>query len=188
MSLVPALPLAAVAHQSFATSLERDGRGAVLEALYLNSKRVPSMDAIPPAVRYSLADVLLERGDVPAAARMMGQLSQPSGAEGAVAGQLARARVLLAGGSAELCIGVLDSVMQQARDLDLTQRRAALEAIGAVQALRRHAAASDLLQRLAAASPEMDLQRELQFWLAKSYEALGDYQRAALCYLRTAYL
>jgi len=184
----PAHPLAAVAHQAFATSLERDGRGAVLEALYLHSKRVPSMDAIPPAVRYSLADVLLERGDVPAAARMMGQLSQPSGAEGAVAWQLARARVLLAGGSAELGIGVLDTVMQQARDLDLTQRRAALEAIGAVQALRRHAAAIDLLQRLAAASPEMDLQRELQFWLAKSYEALGDYQRAALCYLRTAYL
>src|SRR3569623_2835671 len=119
---------------------------------------------------------------------MMGQRSQPFGAEGAVAWQLARARVLLAGGSAELCIGVLDTVMQLARVLDLTQRRAALEASGAGQALRRHAAASELLQRRAAASPEMDLQRELLFWLAKSYEALGDFQLAALCYLRTAYL
>src|SRR3569833_4012313 len=130
----PAHPLAAVAHQAFATSLERDGRGAVLEALYLHSKRVPSMDAIPPAVRYSLADVLLERGAVPAAARMMGQLSQPSGAEGAVAWQLARARVLLAGGSAELGIGVLGAGGRRARGRGGARRRAARGAGGAGQA------------------------------------------------------
>lgn len=184
----PVHPQAGDAHQALARSLEKDGRGVVLEALYLSSKRVPSIDAIPPGVRYTLADVLLERGDVPAAARMLDQLPQPSGAEGAAAWQLARARVLLAGGSAELGISVLDMVVQQARELDLAQRRAALEAIEAVQTLRRHTAAIDLLQRLAVASPEMDLQRELQFWLATSYEALGDYQHATLCYLRTAYL
>lgn len=184
----PTHPLAARAHGALAASLKEGGRGAVLEELYLDSKRVPSIGAIPPGVRYTLADVLLERGDVPAAARMLGELSQPPATEQTVAWQLARARVLLAGGSAELGMSVLDDVLRRAPELDLAQRRAALEAVAAVQAQRRHAAAIDFLQLLAAASPEMDLQRELQFWLGEAHEALGDHWRAALCYLRTAYL
>lgn len=185
----PAQPLAAEAHARFASSLEESGRGFVLEALYLRSKHMPGPDAVPPMVRYELAKVSLDRGDAPAAMRWMNNLPPPplDGREAAM-WQLARARVLLGAGSVELGAGALETVVRQAKDLDLAERRSALRAVGAVQALGRHQLAIGLLQQLAAATPEMDLQRELQFWIGHSYEALGDYQRAALSYLRTAYL
>lgn len=184
----PLQPLAATAHQRFAASLEESGRGAELEALYLHSTRFPKLDDVPAVVRYSLADVALERGDLPTATRLIGDLPLPTAPGPVVTWQLARAQVLLAGGSVELGLSVLDTVMQRVKDFDLAQRRSALRAVSAVQAQRRHQLALSLLQRIAAATPEMDLQRELQFWMGQSYEALGDYQRAALSYLRTAYL
>lgn len=181
-------PLAATAHAQLAGSLEESGRGAVLEALYLHSKRIPNPDSVPPAVRYRLAKVALERGDVSVATRLMNGLSAPPADAEMVAWQLSRARALLAAGSVELGIGALESVMHQAKTLTLPQRRAALRAAGVVQTLGRHQVALALLHSLAAATPEMELQRELQFWIGQSYEALGDYQRAALSYLRTTYL
>src|SRR3569623_455965 len=184
----PQQPLAATAHQRFAASLEESGRGAELEALYLHSTRFPKLDDVPAVVRYSLADVVLERGDLPTATRLIGDLPLPTAPGPVVTWQLARAQVLLAGGSVELGLSVLDTVMERVEDFDLAQRRAALRAVSAVQAQRRHQLALGLLQRIAAATPEMDLQRELQFWMGQSYEARGDYQRAALSYLRTAYL
>src|SRR3569623_1183733 len=127
----PLQPLAATAHQRFAASLEESGRGAELEALYLHSTRFPKLDAVPAVVRNSLADVVLDRGDLPTATRLIGDLPLPTAPGPVVTWQLARAQVLLAGGSVELGLSVLDTVMQRVKDFDLAQRRSALRAVRA---------------------------------------------------------
>src|SRR3569623_1215116 len=149
----PLQPLAATAHQRFAASLEESGRGAELEALYLHSTRFPKLDDVPAVVRYSLADVVLERGDLSTATRLIGDLPLPTAPGPVVTWQLARAQVLLAGGSVELGLSVLDTVMLRVKDFDLAQRRSALRAVRAAQAQRRHQLALSLLHRIAAATP-----------------------------------
>lgn len=182
----PAAPAAATAHRRLVLSLQQHGRGAALEGLYLQSRRYPTRDSLPVPARYAIADALLARADLAAARQLLGGV--PQAADAPVPWQLARARVLLADGSVELGTSVLDALLQQAEEIDEAERRAALRAIGAVQTLGRHDGAVALLHRLAAATPEMALQREVQFALGLSYDALGDHVRAALAYLRTAYL
>ncbi|MEK7323059.1 MAG: hypothetical protein AABZ84_08275 [Pseudomonadota bacterium] len=187
----PAHPLAAAAHQQLIHSFENHrNRAALLRTLYLDSARFPSLDVIPAGVRYSLAAVALDEGDVPAATRVVGDLPVPAAATAveALTWQLARARVLLATGSDELGISVLKEAAGQAAAFTPAQRSAMLRAAGVLQGLGRHQAALDMLQGLAAVTPEMVTQRELQFRAGQAYEALSDYQRAALSYLRTAYL
>src|SRR3569623_2735242 len=117
----PICARAATAHQRCAASLEESGRGAELEALYLHSTRFPKLDDVPAVVRYSLADVVLERGDLPPATRLIGDLPLPPAPGPVVTWQLARAQELLAGGRVELRLRVLDTVMLRVKDLDLAQ-------------------------------------------------------------------
>ncbi len=185
----PAHPLAAAAHRQVVDSFENHpSRGALLRSLYLRSARFPSLETIPPGVRYSLAAVAFDEGDSPAATSLVGDLPVPAAATETLAWQVARARVLLATGSDELGISVLKELMGQVASFTPAQRREVMRAAGVVQGLGHSQAALDMLHGLAAATPEMETQRELQFWAGQAYEALGDYQRAALSYLRTAYL
>lgn len=185
----PAHPLAAAAHRRVVGAFENHAsRGALLRALYLRSARFPSVETIPPGVRYSLAAVAFDEGDSPAAIYLIGDLPIPAADTETPAWQVARARVLLATGSDELGISVLKELMGQVASFTPAQRREVMRAAGVVQGLGHSQAALDMLHGLAAATPEMETQRELQFWAGQAYEALGDYQRAALSYLRTAYL
>lgn len=185
----PAHPLAAAAHRRVVGAFENHAsRGALLRALYLGSARFPSLETIPPGVRYSLAAVAFDEGDSPAAIYLIGDLPIPAADTETPAWQVERARVLLATGSDELGISVLKELMGQVASFTPTQRREVMRAAGVVQGLGHSQAALDMLHGLAAATPEMETQRELQFWAGQAYEALGDYQRAALSYLRTAYL
>lgn len=185
----PAHPLAATAHRRVVGAFENHAsRGVLLRALYLRSARFPSVETIPPGVRYSLAAVAFDEGDSPAAIYLIGDLPIPAADTETPAWQVARARVLLATGSDELGISVLKELMGQVASFTPTQRREVMRAAGVVQGLGHSQAALDMLHGLAAATPEMETQRELQFWAGQAYEALGDYQRAALSYLRTAYL
>ncbi len=180
---------AAGAHQRFVAAFENTAHDrTLLRALYLHSARFPSLDLLPAGVRYSLAALALNEGDLPAATRLMGDLSVPPLGTEAAAWQLLRARVLLASGSDELGISVLHDVLALGAALTPAQRQELLRAAGVVQGLGQHSAALELWQGLAALTPEMDMQRELQFWAGQSYDALEDYQRAALSYLRVAFL
>lgn len=176
-----------VAHGQFAALLakQRDGE-AVLDALYLHSKRFADVTAIPPQVRYHLADYALQTDRLPLASRLMADLQRPPEGVDAAAWQLRRARVLLLGGQATAALTALDAYFAAGPPADIDRP---LQVVFDLQTLDRHQAALKYLKQLNAL-PDLPKQRrrELLFWMADSYKGLKDYAQAAALYLRSATL
>lgn len=176
-----------VAHWQFASLLKKSVNGdALLNALYLDSRRFSSPDDIPPPVRYLLVDYVLSQSNIVLASTLMAGLNEPPKGADPATWHLRRARVLLLGGNIESGIKALDTVMAletpPATD-HLLQVLFDLQTMGLNKAALHY-----FLQLLA--TPELlpEKRREIIFWAADSYKALGDYRTAAEFYLASATL
>jgi tetratricopeptide (TPR) repeat protein len=172
--------------ESLATSGETSER--VIQRLFLNSSRFGQIESVPLVVRYRLVDQALVRGDIELATRLMGGLERAPADADAIAWGLRRARVLVLGGRFEdgsiAVAHLIDAI--EAGDRDLVDR--ILQVVFDLQAVQQHEAAIAHLQALLKRSTDPQQRREILFWMADSYKALGDYQRAAFLYLRSATL
>ncbi|HWP94403.1 MAG TPA: tetratricopeptide repeat protein [Gammaproteobacteria bacterium] len=177
-----------IAHGQFAALLAREPQGgAVLYALYLRSRHFSAPEAVPAPVRYLLVDYVLQQlGDIPLASRLMQDLDTPP--EGVPPGEwhLRRARVFLLGGRVEEGIAVLETLFaNEAPPVEYTRL---LQVLFDLQNLGRHREAVGFLERLLARDITGQARRELLFWAADSWGALGDHIRAARLYMRSATL
>jgi tetratricopeptide (TPR) repeat protein len=172
--------------ESLATSGETSER--VIQRLFLNSSRFGQIESVPLVVRYRLVDQALVRGDIELATRLMGGLERAPADADAIAWGLRRARVLVLGGRFEdgsiAVAHLIDAI--EAGDRDLVDR--ILQVVFDLQAVQQHEAAIAHLQAVLKRSTDPQQRREILFWMADSYKALGDYQRAAFLYLRSATL
>lgn len=176
-----------VAHGQFAALLAKSRHGeAVLNALYLQSSRFDGVTAIPPQVRYHLADYALANDRLPLASRLMADLSRPPEGVDPAAWQLRRARVLLLGGRTDAALAALDAYFAAGPPTDIDRP---LQVVFDLQTLDRHQAALKYLQQLYALPDLPDQRRrELLFWMADSRKGLKDYAQAAALYLQSATL
>jgi tetratricopeptide (TPR) repeat protein len=160
----------------------------IIERLFLDSARFGQIESVPLIVRYRLVDEALVRGDIELATRLMGGLEQAPADADAVAWGLRRARVLVLGGrfgDGSIAVTRLIEATEPG-DRDLVDR--ILQVVFDLQAVQQHDAAIAHLQALLKRSTDPQQRREILFWMADSYKALGDHQRAAFLYLRSATL
>ncbi len=175
-----------VAHWQFASLIQKQKYGAVvLRHLYLDSKRFKSMADIPPDVRYILVNDVLAIPDIPLASQLMEGLDQPPPDTDPVAWQLQRARVFILGGKPDAGIQALTLLFTSGAPVPPGD---VLPVLFDLQTIGRNRAAIPFFEALLHADLTSDQQRQLLFWTADSYKAMGDYPQAAELYLRSATL
>ncbi len=177
------------AHQRLSASLAaEEGGSEVIDALYLRAERFAAIDTIPLPVRHVLANHALGRGEVPLASRLMAGMSQAPQGVDPFLWQLRRSRVHILGGHEDEGIDILYSVLAQHKTLDKAQADRFMQVLFDLQTVQRHKAAIGLFVALEPRLVEAQHRREILFWQADSYKALGQYEQAAWFYMRSAIL
>lgn len=182
----PTVQQQGVAHWQFASLIQKQKYGAVvLRHLYLDSKRFQTVGTIPADVRYILVNDVLAIPDIPLASKLMQGLDQPPPDTDPLAWQLQRARVFILGGQPDAGIQALKTLFASGAPVDPGE---VLPVLFDLQTIGRNRDAIPFFEALLQPSLTSDQQRQLLFWIADSYKALGDYPQAAELYLRSAIL
>ncbi|MCA1799310.1 MAG: hypothetical protein LC632_07575 [Xanthomonadaceae bacterium] len=178
---------AAAAHARLGALIEAEPGGAVvLAALYLDGGLFAEPEAIPAAVRHRVVEPVLRNGDFAVGAQLLADLdAAPEGAD-ALEWGLWRARVLVLGGRRAAGKAALDALLDAHNDYDADRL---LQVLFELQAAGAHAEALPLFARIyAREGNELQLRREVLYWMADSWRALDDFSEAARFYLRSAQL
>lgn len=162
------------------------GGETLLRRLYLESERFADPSQLPGVIRYRLIDEALERGDLALASRLMQGMEQaPPGTDG-VEWALRRARLAIhtgqPGPGAEQLAALLEA------DLEEAQLDRWVQVVFDLQTVAAHEQALALFAALAHRDMAPQRRRELLFWQADSWLALGNPARAAYLYLQSATL
>lgn len=156
----------------------------IINQLFNAPKYVPSVEAMPAEVRYSLIDYNLSQGGIGAAARLMSDLQQPPKDQPQFEWNLRRARVLILSGSfsegARLLLDMLETPLEN------NQADKYLQVVFDLQAVEQFQISLTIFNRLKQLVEDPVLQRELTFWQAESYAGLKQYDQAAYLFLRSA--
>ncbi|HSC47470.1 MAG TPA: hypothetical protein VLG68_05245 [Gammaproteobacteria bacterium] len=175
-----------VAHWQFASLIHRQANGdTVLRHLYLDSNRFKDVKSIPADVRYLLADAVLELPDIPLASQLMQGLDTPPPDTDPAAWQLQRARVFILGGNLDAGVAALQTLQVADAKLDPD---ALLPVLFDLQTLGHDKEAIPFFEALLGTELAPEQRRQLLYWTADSYKALGKYSKAAELYLRSALL
>jgi hypothetical protein len=174
------------AHKRLTDSLLAEHREAVVEWLYIRSKRFAKLETIPDTVRYKLADMALRRGELHFAARLLRGLDQPPEGEDPDQWSLRRARIMVYAGDFKGAALVLSNILASKRAIGPKFADRYLQVVFDLQAVKKHAEAYVLLESLYSLVDQPQQQREILFWMADSKAALGEHEAAAELYLRSA--
>ncbi len=174
------------AHQRLTELLFEAGRSRVVQALYTESERYPSIDAIPAPVRYRLADKAFAAFDIRLAARLIKDLAAPPYGVDADTWALRRARILIYADDYKPALILLSGLLDDKPELETAFAQRYLQVLFDLQTVGRHAEALALLESVYERVDNARMQREILYWQADSKLALGRYQEAAEFYLRSA--
>lgn len=173
------------AHKALMESLVGLNQGErIAEALYRPLYSVQG-DKWPTRVRYFLAERALIRGDVAEASRYLLSLDHAPEGEDNFDWNLRRARVLIMAGMVEQGDSVLQHLLTTLK-IDSKQTDKLMQVLFDLQTVQAHEQAIRLFQSLLKQGPSLKLQRELHFWIADSYLAMDEYEKASVAYLESA--
>jgi hypothetical protein len=178
-----------LAHEYLVSLVTALPRGEpLLRRLYLETSRFEGSDRLPGVIRYRLIDEALERGDLQLASRLMqDMLEGPPGAD-ALEWGLRRARVAIHTGQTEQGAALLSRLLEGEAPLQEAQLDRWVQVVFDLQTVAAHAEALALFEALARHAIPPQRKRELLFWQADSWQALGNPARAAYLYLQSATL
>ncbi|MBN1379144.1 MAG: hypothetical protein JXA04_07890 [Gammaproteobacteria bacterium] len=177
------------AYDRFLISIQkRDATVILLSKLFLDSSRFPIAGTIPNSVRYILVDDALAKNNIELATRLMSGLEQAPEDTDAFEWGLRRARVLILGGRADEGISVLNKLIDGMENTDKKAVDRTTQVVFDLQTVGQHKEAILLFDKLDKLTVDPQLKRELLFWQADSYKAIGGWPRAAQLYLLSATL
>ena len=175
-----------VAHWQFATLIQKQRDGSnVLRHLYLDSSRFTTPESVPSDVRYILVNDVLDIPDIPLASRLMQGLDAPPPDTDPAAWQLQRARVFVLGGRPDAGVKALDTLFKSGAGFNPGD---VLPVLFDLQTIGHDKDAIPFFEAILNGSLQDEQRRQLLYWTADSYKALGDYAKAAELYLRSATL
>ena len=195
---------AKVAHWQFATLIQKQRfGGVVLRRLYLDSSRFKDVATIPANVRYLLVDDVLDIPNIPLASQLMQGLDAPPPDTTPSAWQLKRAHVFILGGDPDAGVAALKELLAVKRPAPAPSTATGakpepqdapvdaddvLQVLFDLQTLHRDKDAIPFFEALLKMPLVPEQRRQMLYWTADSYKALGDYAKAAELYLRSAML
>lgn len=171
-------------------SLDRRKYGDVLlRRLFLESPaRYQDLDDIPLQVRHQLVDRALAESEIDLASRLMATMQSAPEEADRFHWHLRRARVLVMGGQAERSAQALLELLKDEPDLSGKRIDRLLQVVFDLQTVGEHAAALQVFGAVLQRAGDMQLQREILYWMAESQRAEKRHAAAAQLYLRSAML
>ncbi|MEJ2059740.1 MAG: hypothetical protein P8Y64_04560 [Gammaproteobacteria bacterium] len=166
--------------------IKAPGGKAVFDALFLHSKRFPQIADIPPVIRHVLANHALQQGNIPLASRLLDGLDAPPQGVDPFDWELRLARIHILAGQEDRGIDLLYGMLAKMPKLDHDHAANFMQVIFDLQTVKRNQQAINLFTALQPRLIDPQQQREVLYWMAQSYGALGHYQQAAWLYLRSA--
>lgn len=177
-----------IAHQRLTDSLFADAKETVARAIYARSARFDDPASVPDAVRYKLANAALKVRDIRQAARWMKELHKPPAGQDVNQWMLRRARTLVYAGETQAAIDLLHKLLDDRKKLANDFAKRTVQVLFDLQAVQEHGEAYELLRFVFDRVDNKSLRRELLYWMGESKAALGDFEKAAALYLRSATL
>lgn len=158
----------------------------LLDQLFNRSKQYADASLIPVEIRFQLVDGALKKADIVKATRLMSGLdSIPQNAR-KLDWLLRQARVLLLGGKLEQGDKILDELITQYTEPSKDDTDHILQILFDLQSIQADEKAVRHFRQLLKLAIEPQQRREILFWMADSFKALTQYERAALLYLQSA--
>lgn len=174
------------AHQKLTDALFADAKQTVARALYAHTNRFKLLADIPDTVRYKLANAALIANDIRQAARWMKDLHQLPAGEDADQWVLRRARTLIYAGDSKPAIKLLRNMLRERESLPADLAKRTIQVLFDLQAVQEHGDAYEIMQLVFIRVDANNLRRELLYWMGESKAALGNHEKAAELYLRSA--
>jgi hypothetical protein len=157
----------------------------IIRHLYTDALKGDSSE-VPAIVGYVLIDQALNESDIKLASRLLVKLVAPPEGVDQMLWHLRRARVFVLAGEHDKGIKVLYRLLSSQDLFSKQQTDRFMQVIFDLQTVERHAEAFDVFKRLYNRSPDLQLRREILYWMADSKKALKEYEQASQLYLRSA--
>lgn len=171
----------------FVNSMQGRKQGKVLlYKIFMESKYFTAVSTIPIPVRHLLVDLALAASDISQASRLMATIQEPPEGKDNYMWYLRRARILILGGSIIEGTKTLEKVLQAHEDMAEEQLSRLLQVIFDLQTVGEHNAAYKLFELSLRKIADIQLQREIMYWMADSRMAQKRYDEAARLYLKSA--
>ncbi len=171
--------------QLFLLMKKLEKQSLLIDRVFLGSKYFQTNRQVPVLVRYQMLDNALARGNIKSAADLFKYLPEPPEGKKRLAWDMRRARVLVFGGQYQQAKLALEKILAtQTLNDDWFNRL--MQVVFDLQKVDQHAIAIELFALLQEKTPEIELHRELKFWMAESYHSLKKYDRSAHLYLVSA--
>ena len=154
--------------------------------LYLRSKQAGDLNNIAKFVRYKLLDVALKQRKIELAGHLIKSLDEPPEGEDEFNLKMRKARVLVLQGEYVLGVGVLESSIKNLEELSVERIDHYLQVVFDLQSVKKHEQALSLFALLKPQWLYGTYRREVLFWQAESYADLGNHEKSAMLYLRSA--
>lgn len=166
---------------------KRPERQKLVEKLFLNNSRFKTVADVPVAIRYELLDYALSRGKINQAAELFSYLPEPPEGQKRLAWSVRRARVLVLGGEYRKGAEVLKNILlNEVPDKEAMNR--IIQVVFDYQKVEQHHLALELFDVLLEKNPNPEFHREVQFWIAESFQAMKKYELSAQHFLTSAML
>lgn len=165
------------------------GRKRYLELfnqLYLKSKRAGSLDNVAEDVRFKLLDVSLKKRQIELAGQLMKSLDAPPEGEDEFNWKMRKARILVLQGEYALGVDVLESSIKDLDEMSLKRIDHYMQVVFDLQSVKKHRQALLLFDLIKPKWLSDKHRREILFWKAESYSELGNFEKSAMLYLRSA--
>ncbi len=166
--------------------LQQEDGTELIHQLYLGSPRFAAVGSVPEVVRRTLVDPAIAAGDLPLAARLLAGLDEPPPGTDRVMWRLRQARVLLLGGDYGQAEAILRELIDGSTRLSRPELDRLIQVLFDVQTVGEHEVAYRLLEALQMQVADVQLKRELWYWMADSRLAQERPLEAAALYLRSA--
>ena len=160
----------------------------LLNQLFNQSNTFANADRIPPNIRYQLVDVALKKADINEATRLMSGLNSYPEGTSRFSWQLRQARVLILGGRYEEGSQIMQGLIADYKEPSAQNTDRILQVLFDMQTVNLNKQTINHFNHLLRAPIDPRQHREILFWIADSYKAMGKFDQAALLYLQSAML
>ena len=167
-------------------NLEQDDKQVLLDRLFNRSERFRRAEQIPVQIRFQLVDLALKHARIVDATRLMSGLNTIPDGSRPLDWLLRRSRVLLLGGQLQQGNEVLDELIAAYQEPNDEDTDRILQVLFDLQTLQANEQAVKNFRQLLNLGISPKQRREILFWMADSFKAMQQYERAALMYLQSA--
>ena len=166
--------------------LENEQQKLLIDKLFNKSKQFSNAAQIPVQIRFQLVDLALKQADILEATRLMSGLDSIPENTREFDWVLRQARVLMLGGKLQQGDEKLDNLIQHYTEPNKQDTDRILQILFDLQTLKADEQAIRHFRQLINLPIEHTQRREIMFWMADSYKALEQFEKAALLYLQSA--